>query len=430
MWSAQTLGAAADPLGYWATKIAFTGSTSAGDIATDSVGNVYACGGITTTGTVGAMDAFLVKYNSLGAIQWNRFLGGTSTDSFEAIAIDSSNNIYVAGRTTSSSIGASLLAKYNASGTQQWVRTLGTNTTFHNNSWLAVDTDSSGNIYVAGETYNTTNRGIIAKYDSSGAVIWQKSLDGGPSHFNSLATAADGTSYVAGINASGLEGSQDISIFKYDSSGNVVWQKNLGTASGNENPADIKIDSSGNICVAGRTSVGGTTSHLLVKLNPEGSILWQTQLAGTSVAAPNAISIDASNNIYLAGFMLSGSNYNVHIVKYNLSGQVLWQRVFGGVNFELGEGIVAGTDGSFYFLMDGSIPYNFLVCKMGSNGELIGTFNIGDLKATYGPTSFTSSSSSLVISSTTYGSSSDSETAATPTLTENERTLSIATKLF
>mgnify|MGYP006921325376 CR=1 FL=1 len=430
MWSAQTLGGAAEPFGYWITKIAFTSTTRASDIAIDSSGNVYACGGISTTGTVGSVDAFLVKYNSAGDIQWNRFLGGTSTDSFDAIAIDSSNNIYVAGQTSTSGISRSLLVKYNSSGTQQWAKTLGTNITFHNNYWLAVDTDSSGNVYVAGETYNTQNRGIIAKYDSSGTVIWQKSVDGGPYQFNSLVTASDGTSYVSGTNTSGPIGAQDIAIFKYDSSGNVVWQKNLGTVSGNENTADIKLDSSGNVYLSGRTNVSGTTAPLLVKLDSDGAILWQNQLVGESTAAPSSMTIDALNNVYLVGFIISGSNYNVHIIKYNSSGDLLWQRVFAGANFEVGEGVAVGPDGSLYFLLDISIPYNFLVCKMGPNGNLIGTFSVGDIQATYEPTSFTISTSSLSIATTTYGSSSDSETAATPTLTENERTLSSTTKTF
>lgn len=424
MWSAQTLGAASDPFGYWITRIANSGASG---ISTDSVGNIYACGSLVTTDTVGMADAFLVKYNPLGEIQWNRFLGGTTTDSFNEIAIDSSDNIYVAGRTLVSDTSRSLLAKYNTSGTLQWVRTLGTDATFHNNSWLAVDTDSSGNIYLAGETYNTEQRGIIAKYDSSGTVIWQKSVDGGPYQFKSLATTADGVSYVSGTNISGPSGGQDIAIFKYDSSGNVVWQKNLGTASGNENPADIEIDSSGNLYLCGRTAVGGVTSPILIKLDSEGAILWQNQLVVPLAAAPDYMAIDDLNNVYLAGWVISGGNYDVHIAKYNLSGDLLWQRSLGGPGFELGEGIAIGPNESFYFLANMS---SFIVGKMGSAGELIGTFKVGNLTLTYQPTTFTSSASSLAISTTTYGSSSDSETAATPTLTDNTRTLSIVTKRF
>lgn len=427
MWSAQTLGAASDPFGYWITKI---GNSGAAGISTDLNGNIYACGSLTTTDTVGMTDAFLVKYDASGDIQWNRFLGGTTADSFDVITIDSSNNIYVAGKTSASGISRSLLAKYNTSGTLQWSRTLGTNTALHNNSWLAIDTDSSGNIYVAGETYNTAQRGIIAKYDSSGTVIWQKSVDGGPYQFSSLATTADGVSYVSGTNLSGPAGGQDIAIFKYDSSGDVVWQKNLGTASGNENPADIKIDSSGNLYLCGRASVGGVTSPILIKLDSEGTILWQNQLVVSLAAAPSYMAVDESNNVYVAGWIISGGNYNVHIVKYNLFGELLWQRSFGGPNFELGEGIAIGSDESFYFLANMSLPGNFIVGKMGSNGELIGTFKVGDITAIYEPTTLALSESTLVISATTYGSSSDSETAATPTLTDNTRTLSVATKRF
>ena len=70
------------------------------------------------------------------------------------------------------------LVKYDSSGTKQWTKLLGTSSTdMYLTSWgYGVTTDSSGNIYVTGNTSggldgNTSSGGsdiIIVKYDSSG----------------------------------------------------------------------------------------------------------------------------------------------------------------------------------------------------------------------------------------------------------------------
>jgi len=45
----------------------------------------------------GDSDGFVAKLNSSGILQWNTFIGGTSGDGISAISIDSSGNLYVAG---------------------------------------------------------------------------------------------------------------------------------------------------------------------------------------------------------------------------------------------------------------------------------------------------------------------------------------------
>jgi hypothetical protein len=95
---------------------------------------------------------------------------------------NSSDNIYVTGMTggdldgnTNSGGSDIFLVKYNSSGTKQWTKQLGTSS----KDWgYDVTTDSSGNIYVTGETggsldgnTNTNSGGqdiFLIKYDSSG----------------------------------------------------------------------------------------------------------------------------------------------------------------------------------------------------------------------------------------------------------------------
>jgi len=101
----------------------------------------------------------LAKYNSSGTIQWQRSLGGASTEEGFAVAIDSADNIYVCGYTSSTGEGSSdfLAAKYDSSGTIQWQRTLGGSGTDQGRG-LAID--SLDNVYLFGYT-NSTGAGAV-----------------------------------------------------------------------------------------------------------------------------------------------------------------------------------------------------------------------------------------------------------------------------
>jgi len=153
-------------------------------VATDSSGNVYVTGmtkgGLDGCKSAGVEDLFVVKYNSSGTKQWTKQLGSSGRDSANAIAIDSSGNLYVAGMTfggldwnTSAGANDLFVVKYNSSGTKQWTKQLGSASSDYANG---VATDSSGNVYVTGDTYGgldgNTSAGnadiFVVKYYSSG----------------------------------------------------------------------------------------------------------------------------------------------------------------------------------------------------------------------------------------------------------------------
>ena len=163
-------------------------------VTTDSSGNIYVTGktggGLDGNTSSGLTDIFLVKYNSSGTKQWTKQLGTSGSDEGNSVSTDSSGNIYVTGNTeggldgnTSSGSRDIFLVKYNSSGTKQWTKQLGTSFVSYGHG---VTTDSSGNIYVTGRT--------------------KGELDGNTS-----------------------SGGFDIFLIKYNSSGTKQWTKQLGT---------------------------------------------------------------------------------------------------------------------------------------------------------------------------------------------------------
>jgi hypothetical protein len=177
--------------------------------ATDALGNVYMVGqtpstsGIATTGahqTIyggGSCDAFLVKFNSSGVMQWGTYYGGAGVDIGYSCATDATGNVYLAGDTQQEFLPASsgmttigahqsaygggysdgFLVKFDSNGLRQWG-------TYYGGSLLDVSfscaTDASGNVYMSGNTQSssgiatagahqtTVNDAFLVSFNSSG----------------------------------------------------------------------------------------------------------------------------------------------------------------------------------------------------------------------------------------------------------------------
>ena len=92
----------------WTKQLGTVADDISSAIAIDSNNNVYITGyteGALVGTSAGTIDAFLVKYNSVGTSLWTKQLGTTANDITSAIAIDSNNNVYISGYTTGSLVG-------------------------------------------------------------------------------------------------------------------------------------------------------------------------------------------------------------------------------------------------------------------------------------------------------------------------------------
>lgn len=184
----------------WDRKLDGSGNDEYRSVAVDSSDNIYAVGG-SASGSSGDKDFLVAKYNSSGTIQWKKILGGSSLEYADGVALDSSANIYMIGRTYSSAgaTGDFLLAKYDSSGTFQFDKVLG-GTGIDNGKGVTVD--SSGNVYVTGDSTSvgpSSYSSVVVKYNSSGVVQWQNVFGGsGRGDSNAIALDADGNVYFCG----------------------------------------------------------------------------------------------------------------------------------------------------------------------------------------------------------------------------------------
>jgi hypothetical protein len=178
------------PMGGW---------DQARGIAVDGSGNVYVTGRSEGVGT-GRFDYATVKYNPSGQEQWvARYNGpGNDWDGAEAIAVDGSGNVYVTGESVGSNIFDYATIKYDSSGQQQWVARYDGPGNSIDDIARAIALDTSNNVYVTG-----TSDGDYAtiKYNGMGQEEWVVRYAGikeGSDDANAIAVDSSGNVYVTG----------------------------------------------------------------------------------------------------------------------------------------------------------------------------------------------------------------------------------------
>jgi hypothetical protein len=394
--------------------------SSAKSVNTDSVGNIYAVGSAVIAGET---DMQIIKYDALGVIQWQRRLGASAvSDTATSVNIDSSDNIYFTGADFTRGV---FVAKYNSSGTIQWQRNLDQPYNL-NNSALGIT--SSGDVYLAYEMKAADNRSDIgiAKYNTSGTLQWQRKLGNSGinnNFYTGLVVDSSGNSY---LNSSSFDGSTrfNFTIAKYNSSGTIQWQRELG-ASENNIGYGAALDSSDNPYVVGRTTLTGNPVFQIAKYNTSGTLQWQRKLSGTTQDEARSASADTSGNLYVAGFSVISGKTGIQVAKYNSSGVIQWQRRLSNPAYIEAVGIFADSDDTYYLAgnSNSGSGSRFFISKLPNDGSLTGTYTVESQDNTYAASSLTDAAGTLTSSTSTITETAGSLTATTSSLTDSSTSL-------
>lgn len=281
----------------WVKEETGTGNnTSLGNsLATDVNDAVYVAGNFTSTGVFGSVsltsstagnnDGFLVKYDTAGNAIWGVKVGDTfSSSASTCVTIDVRRNVYLAGNyetrikiDTVSFTGNRqiFVAKFDSSGNFKWARSSSGSGGVPNGASKLVG-DRLGHVYLTGTYLNNTftmgafsisnptgnYKVYFTKLDTAGNILFHK--DAGV-NFNSGLTpgiAVDNNNdlYLASnygpnpANVGGVTltsaGIRDISIAKYNPSGNLIWANSAG-GTGDDYGKDVAVDQNGGVYVVG-----------------------------------------------------------------------------------------------------------------------------------------------------------------------------------
>jgi uncharacterized delta-60 repeat protein len=312
------------------------GDDQAFSIAVDTSGNIYVTGRSYGSGT--ARDYATVKYDTAGNELWvKRYNGpGNGDDQAFSIAVDTSGNIYVTGKSTGSETGYDYATvKYDTNGNDLWVARYNSPADGPDEAY-AIAVDTSGNIYVTGGSYGLSETGYdyaTVKYDANGNELWVGRYSNSPiNDYNEAAAIAvdsSGNAYVTGGSYGGDTTWDDFATVKYDgSAGNELWVKRYnGPGEDYDWAYAIAVDSSGNVYVTGRSYGGDTTwdDFATVKYDSAGNLIWVARYnsPGNGDDQARAIAIDTSGNTYVTGKSDgNGTGYDYATVKYGSAGAV------------------------------------------------------------------------------------------------------------
>ena len=333
---------------YWNVSYDSGGTDKAYDVAVDSSGNIYVTG---HSYSGGAGDFYTIKYNSTGGHVWNvSYNGGSSSDTAEGIAVDSSGNVYITGYS-----GAVLIhtIKYDSSGNQVW----NVNDSGYGHD-IAVD--SSGNVYVTGSSGDY----YTIKYNSTGGHVWNTSYDGGNNdEAQGIAVDSSGNVYVTGWSNNGSV--DNYYTIKYNSSGNETW--NASYDSGDRDRAqDIFVDSSGNVYVTGYSGTFGMDyDYYTIKYDSSGNEIWNASYDSGSLAQAYSIAVDSAGNVYVTGDSVGGIAGDYYTIKYNSSGNHIWNRSYDSGNDDKAYGVSVDSSGNVYVTgySDNGIDEDYYIIK-------------------------------------------------------------------
>ncbi|MFX1385016.1 MAG: hypothetical protein ACFFBP_21510 [Promethearchaeota archaeon] len=146
-------------------------------IDSDSINNFYIGGNTKSYGDIEG-DAFLVKFNGLWIEQWNLTWGGDEYEGVADIHIDKNDSIYIAGRSNSidpqEGEGDAFFIKYNSTGDLQWQQSW---SGIASQNAHGITTSSDGYVYITGETYGhpvSSGMAFLLIYTSEGDYLWKE----------------------------------------------------------------------------------------------------------------------------------------------------------------------------------------------------------------------------------------------------------------
>jgi hypothetical protein len=291
---------------------------------------------------------------------------------------------------------------------------------------FALAVDSSGNVYVSGDTYSpdfpthdayqNTSGGdrevFVIKFSTQGnSLVYSTYLGGsGEDSGEGIRVDSSGRAYVVGLTSSTdfpvrdayqntyAGGDRDVFVAILSSSGSGLDYSTYLGGSGSDSGFALALDSSKNIYITGRTSSsnfptrnaykntygGGDFDAFVTKIASTGSsLVYSTYLGGSGQETGYGIAVNG-NNAYITGRTASsdfprhsayqnahgGGNYDAFVTKLSSSGSnLIYSTYLGGSANDSGYGIAVDSDGSAYVTGDtGSTNFPTLNAYQNTHG--------------------------------------------------------------
>ncbi len=308
---------------------------------------------------------------------------------------------------------------------QQWVWALTEGSASQRDEQGDMVIDENGYVYQTGYfdgteidlgTYTLESDGaagirhiFVAKFSPSGSVVWAlTNQSGGQCQGIAIDVDQSGNVIVGGsFGGTDLQfgnvgltgnGSVDLFVVKFNPSGSPLWGLSAGGlyGSASEYVDDICTDVSGNIYFTGYSgsstlTIGGqvledsgANQTFLVKMSPQGSVLWAVNSTSECSHRTFCVEVDAFGNPYLGGWFFNSTlqyggvsvatagngDQDGFLIKFSPQGNAVWGRSIGGVGVDMVNAIGGDEVGNMYIVgTSSSSPAMFGTLSVPSTGH-------------------------------------------------------------
>jgi len=324
-------------------------------------------------------DYWVVKFTKDGIISWSKTYGGTSDDRGEKIFRTNDGGYILAGYSRSNdgdvSVNAGLqdywIVKINETGEVQWEKSFG---------FPGIDRAHSV-IQTKDNGYFITGFLDVTASEGEGNDKRKKSEKHGVGEFWGI---------------------------KLDSKGNKEWRRYYGGSDNDRSYDVLQTEDNGFLMIGSSesndfdiTNSKGSYDFWAVKVNSEGTLVWQKSFGGSETDVAYAIAATGNGKYVIVGDTRSNDkditdakgNADLWAIQIDGNGNLIWQKSFGGTEFETGRGIYKTNDGNFILTgnsrsNDRDIPQNkgqsdALSILINPNGEVLWRSIIGGSEAEF-----------------------------------------------
>lgn len=321
LWN-RTYGGAADDKAFSLIKTADGG---------------YVLGGTTESFGAGDADFWLVKTDSSGNIEWNKTYGGSGFDMLLSVVQTPDQGYALAGRTLSFGNGGydAWLVKVNSTGEMEWNKTYGGTI----DDWAnCVVQTSDGGYAVFGNTFSYgagSSDFWLVKTDSEGTAQWNRTY-GGFSYedASNVIQVSDGGYVMAGQTYTYSVSMGDFWLVKADASGNMQWNHSYG-AIGNDMGSVIHTSDGGYALGGWMYTTAGDAAFRLVKTDADGNMLWDKSYGGPLDDAEFAFIQTTDGGYAMTGWTASYGNGGLDVLFVKTDANGIQQGITIGFEYGL-----------------------------------------------------------------------------------------------
>jgi hypothetical protein len=234
----------------------------------------------------GEHDIYLLKIDPVGDVLWAKTFGGTGDEQAKDIQVTNDGGYIITGTTDSFGDGSPdvYLIKTDGQANEQWSRAYGGE--LIEEGYDVTATPDGGFLILAasmqpGVDYMRQQSNLyLIRTSASGDILWEQVYDepGVQGGYRLLPVSA-GEALITGlVSPTATTADIDPLFLKLDSLGNLLWEQPLGNPDCFDYASDIQATSDGGYVLTGMALCNGRNQVLLIKIDPEGEILWQKYL--------------------------------------------------------------------------------------------------------------------------------------------------------